>query len=180
MVLFMIITASATGCGNEPKDLQGASITPETFGASGTSTSTTSISEITEPESLEPESLESESSESVSLTSETISFSKTDEIIGGKVRSISDNSFVISRVLVDEAGYIVLTPEKGSPDELLVTVLCTDSTVFEHWTIQGGGAGIDRRDAAFSEIKEDGGLETEGYFDGDVFVAKKVIIETYK
>lgn len=105
--------------------------------------------------------------------------SSQDIIIGGKVRSIAQDSLVISRTLVDENGYVTM-PEAGSPDEELVTIRCTDSTEFEHWTIQGGGAGIEKKEAAFSDIKEDGGLEAKGYFDGEEFVANKIMIEVYK
>ena len=63
---------------------------------------------------------------------------------------------------------------------MLTTIHCTDSTVFEHWTIQGGGAGIEKKEAAFSDIKEGSGLEAEGYFDGEEFIADKVIIEVYQ
>lgn len=99
--------------------------------------------------------------------------------IGGKVRSISSDSFVISRTLTDDEGMVTI-PEEGSPEEELVTVRCTDSTVFERWTIQGGGAGIDNTEASFSEIKVDDGLEAQGHFDGKVFVAEKVVIEIYQ
>lgn len=98
--------------------------------------------------------------------------------IGGKVRSISQDSFVISRTLMDDA-YVIM-PEAGSPDEVLVTIQCSDSTAYEHWTIQGGGAGITKKDAAFSDIKIDDGLEALGHFDGDIFIAEKVILEFYK
>lgn len=97
--------------------------------------------------------------------------------IGGKVRSIAEDSFVISRTLMDEDSSIVIMPEEGNPEEELVTIRCTDSTVFEHWTIQGGGAGITKEEASFSDIQRGGGLEAEGYFDGEEFVAEKVIIE---
>lgn len=100
------------------------------------------------------------------------------EIIGGKVRSVSQGQFVISRTLIEDS--VVTMPEPGSPDEVLVTVRCTDSTVYEHWTIQGGGAGITRKDAAFSDIQTGGGLEVSGSFDGEEFVADKVIIELYE
>lgn len=105
--------------------------------------------------------------------------SSQDSIIGGKVRSIAQDSLVISRTLVDENGYVTM-PEAGSPDEELVTIRCTDSTEFEHWTIQSGGVGIEKKEAAFSDIKEDGGLEAKGYFDGEEFVANKIMIEVYK
>ncbi len=102
-------------------------------------------------------------------------------IIGGKVREIMEDGFVISRVqYADDDMTMVVLPEEGSPEEELVTVRCTDSTAFEHWVIQGGGAGIDMNEATFADIQKGGGLETEGYFDGDNFVAEKVIIETYK
>ena len=101
--------------------------------------------------------------------------------IGGKVRSIAQDSFVLSRTLYDdEDKSLVIIPEEGSPEEELVTVLCTNSTTFEHWTIQGGGAGITKKEAAFSDIKEKDGLEAFGYFDQDVFIAEKVIIELYE
>lgn len=101
------------------------------------------------------------------------------DIIGGKVRSIGDNSFIISRTLIDENGCVTM-PEKGSPQEELVNIICTDDTVFENWTIQGGGAGIEKNEADFTDIKEGGGLEAEGHFDGENFIADKVIIEVYK
>ena len=104
----------------------------------------------------------------------------TMENIGGKVTSIAQDSFVISRVIVDENGMILVMPGEGGPDEVLTTIHCADSTVFEHWTIQGGGAGIEKKEAAFSDIKEGSGLEAEGYFDGEEFIANKVIIEVYQ
>lgn len=99
--------------------------------------------------------------------------------IGGEVRSVSQDSFVISRTIIDSEGYVEI-PEDGSPNEELVTIRCTDSTVYEHWTIQGGGAGIDMKEAAFSDISVDDGLEASGYFDGEEFIAQKVIIEVYE
>ena len=100
--------------------------------------------------------------------------------IGGKVVSVSSDSFVISRTLLDDQGNIVAMPEEGNPEEQQVTVRCADSTLYETWTIQGGGAGIDKMEAAFSEIKAGDGVEAQGYFDGEEFVAEKVIIEVYK
>lgn len=100
--------------------------------------------------------------------------------IGGKVVSVSSDSLVISRTLLDDQGNIVAMPEEGDPEEQLVTVRCADSTLYERWTIQGGGAGIDKTEAAFSEITAGDGVEAQGCFDGEEFVAEKVIIEVYK
>ncbi len=100
--------------------------------------------------------------------------------IGGKVRSIAQDSFVLSRTLVDDDGMIIAMPEAGSPEEELVTIRCTDSTVYERWTIQGGGAGIDKTEADFTELEEGSGLEAQGSFKGEEFIAEKVIIEIYE
>lgn len=111
----------------------------------------------------------------------SIENAKETMIIGGKVREIMEDSFVLSRVqYADEDSSMVLIPEEGSPEEELVTIRCTDETVFEHWLIQGGGAGIDMSEASFADIQKGGGLEAEGHFDGEEFVASKVIIETYE
>lgn len=99
-------------------------------------------------------------------------------IIGGKVRSVSQETFVISRTLIEDS--IVIMPEPGSPEEELVSIRCTDATVFEHWIIQGGGAGITKEEAAYSDITVGGGLEAVGCFDGEEFMAEKVIVETYQ
>lgn len=100
--------------------------------------------------------------------------------IGGKVRSVAQDSFVLSRTLMDDDGMVIAMPEAGSPEEELVTVRCTDSTVYERWTIQGGGAGIDKTEADFTELEEGSGLEAQGNFKGEEFIAEKVIIEIYE
>ena len=105
-------------------------------------------------------------------------------LIGGKVRSIAKNSFVLSLTLWEDAedgkGSTVVIPQPGSPEEELVSVRCGDLVVYELWTIQGGGAGIQKEEASFSEIQEGTGLEAEGHYEGDEFVADKVIIEVYE
>lgn len=77
-------------------------------------------------------------------------------------------------------GSVVVIPEPGSPEEELVTVRCMDSTVWKRWTIKGAGAEIQEEEAAFSEIQDGTGLEAQGYYDGDEFMAEKVIIEVYE
>ena len=122
-------------------------------------------------DSAETDSAETDGAETVRKTAA--------KIIGGKVRSIEQNSFVISRTLIDEEGYVKM-PEAGSADEQLVTVLCTADTAFELWEISGGGAGIETSEAAFTDLAVGSGLEAEGYFDGEKFAASRVIIEIYE
>ena len=125
---------------------------------------------------------ESDPNNNVSNTS-SINVNQNTLIIGGKVRSVAQDSFIISRTLwedSDDGGSYVSIPEEGSPEEELVTIHCTDATTYERWTIQGGGAGITTDEATFSDIQRGGGLEAEGYFDGEEFIAERVIIEIYE
>lgn len=102
--------------------------------------------------------------------------------IGGEVRSVSQDSFVISRTLIEDdgEGMTAMMPQAGSPEEELVTIRLADAVTFERWTISGGGAGIDKAEASFAEVQEGTMLEAQGSFEGEEFVAKKVIIEIYK
>lgn len=104
--------------------------------------------------------------------------------IGGKVRKVLEDSFVISRTLWDESedgqSSTVVMPEAGSPEEELVTIRCMDSSLFEKWIIQGDGAEIIKEEVSFLEIQEGVVLEAYGYFDKEEFVAEKVIIEIYE
>lgn len=107
-----------------------------------------------------------------------------EESLSGKVRSIGENSVVISKIFIEDGkdgkGSIAILPGEGSRDEELVTVNFTDDTVFHHWTIKSGGADIDMRESSFSEIGIDSGLEMYGYYEGEIFIASRVIIEVYE
>ena len=182
IVAIMLVTA--TGCGNEKE----ADMTIKSEAV------TVLVDENTDKDnSAEQErSDEMQNDTSESLNTDNAADSNDDNIkaennanytmenIGGKVTSIAQDSFVISRVIVDENGMILVMPGEGGPDEVLTTIQCTDSTVYEHWMIQGGGAGIEKKEADFSDIKEGSGLEAEGYFEGEEFIADKVIIEVYQ
>ena len=114
-----------------------------------------------------------------------ISPNKEGEVsLSGKVRSIGQSSVVISKIFVEESedgnGSIVFLPGEGDREEELVTVNFTDATEFHHWTIRNGGGDIDMRESSFSEIEADSGLEMSGNYDGDTFIASKVIIEVYE
>lgn len=107
-----------------------------------------------------------------------------EESLSGKVRSIGENSVVISKIFVEDSedgsSSIVILPGEGGREEELVTVNFTDATEFHHWIIKSGGGDIDMRGSSFSEIAVGSGLEMSGNYDGDTFVARKVIIEVYE
>ena len=180
MMVVMLVTA--TGCGNGKADMniETEAVTVLVDENTGKDNS----AEQEQRDEAQKDASESSNKDDVTDSSDNTTAENNEnnvvENIGGKVMSIAQDSFVISRVIVDENGMILVMPGEGGPDEVLTTIHCTDSTVYEHWTIQGGGAGIEKKEAAFSDITESSGLEAEGYFDGEEFVANKVIIEVYQ
>lgn len=107
-----------------------------------------------------------------------------EEHLSGRVRSMGDNSVIISKIFIEESedgnSDIVYLPGEGDQKEELVTVNFTDHTEFHYWVIKSGGENIDMREASFSEIKEGSRLEMYGNYDGEAFIASKVIIEVYE
>ena len=107
-----------------------------------------------------------------------------EESLSGKVRSIGENSVVISKIFIEDdengKGSIVILPGEGNKEEELVTVNFTSDTIFHHWTIKSGGADIDMRESSFSEIEMNSGLEMSGFYEGETFIASRVIIEVYQ
>lgn len=107
----------------------------------------------------------------------TVTVSQGTEHLGGKVQNPQADGMTFAHTtLVDEEGMVTLLDVE---DAKKIPVKFTGDTKVEHWTIQGGGAGIDMQVAAISDLKEGMGVELEGYFDGETFVATKVIIEVY-
>lgn len=106
-----------------------------------------------------------------------LSLSQGTEHLGGKVQNPQVDGMTFAQTtLVDEEGMVTLLDVE---DAKKIPVKFTEDTKVEHWMIQGGGAGIDMQNATVSDLKEGMGVELEGYFDGDTFVATKVIIEDY-
>lgn len=192
MAVVSFMAVLVTGCSNGEEKDQG--VVP--FSENEAVTGQTDKEQLGEDGSVADASEEGISGESAESSDENLTITDQEEnragenkspektVIGGKVRSIDRNSFVLSLTIwgdsEDGAGSSVLIPEPGSPEEVLVTVQCADSVVYELWTIQGGGADIQKEEASFSEIQEGIGLEAEGYYEGNEFVADKVIIEIYE
>lgn len=106
-----------------------------------------------------------------------LTISQGAEHLGGKVQNPQADGMTFAQTtLVDEEGMVTLLDVQ---DAKKIPVKFTEETKIEHWIIQGGGAGIDMQNAAVSDLKEGMGVELEGYFDGETFVATKVIIEEY-
>lgn len=99
------------------------------------------------------------------------------EHLGGKIWKLQEDGMTFAHTSrVEDSMVTILDVE----DAEKIQVKFTEETKVEHWIIQGGGAGIDMQDAAFSNLKEGMGVELEGYYDGGIFVATKVIMEDYE
>lgn len=169
VVLTLMMTA-VSGCGNEKDGSGGVAVSAENEAAESGNDESEAVLD------------EAEGTEQDETENDIYSISDEGIFIGGEVRSVSQNSFVISRTLTEDDGeaMIAVMPEAGSPEEELVTIRLADSVTFERWTISGGGAGIDKAVASFAEVQEGTMLEAQGSFEGEEFVAKNVIIEIYK
>lgn len=99
------------------------------------------------------------------------------QYLGGKVQSPQTDGMTLARTtLMNEDNTVTMLDDK---DAEKIPVRFTADTKVEHWTISGGGAGIDMRDADVSDLEEGMGVELEGYYDGDTFMATRVIMEEY-
>lgn len=119
---------------------------------------------------------ESEDSAEGEDRAQTVKVSEGTEHLGGKIWKLQEDGMTFAHTsLVEDNEVTILDVE----DAEKIQVKYTTETKVEHWIIQGGGAGIDMQEAAFSDLKEGTGVELEGYFDGETFVATKVIMEDY-
>lgn len=98
------------------------------------------------------------------------------EFLSGKIQSVEEDGMIIAQTTILEDGMVTLVDEK---DAKKISVKFTEDTKVEHWIIKGGGADIDRKDAALSDLTAGMGVEMEGYYEGEAFVAIRVLIEEY-
>ena len=134
--------------------------------------------EETEMEAGKTEEVKQDTSETDETDGvQTMKPSQGTEHLGGKVQSPQADGMILAQTtLVDEEGMVTLLEVK---DAKKIPVIFTADTKAEHWIIQGGGAGIDMKEASLSDLEENMGVELEGYFEGETFVATRVIIEEY-
>lgn len=106
---------------------------------------------------------------------QTVHASQGTEHLSGKVQNPQADGMTLAQTtLMDEEGMVTLLDVK---DAKKIPVKFTEGMKVEHWTIQGGGAGIDMQDAGVSDLRESMTVELEGYYDGEIFMATKVIME---
>lgn len=103
---------------------------------------------------------------------------KTEELTGN-VSSIGEDSIVISQSFEEEGGVLV-APADGSPDQVLITVRVSDQTQYEMKTVKNSGvngdADVEKKSGSFSDLEQDSSVDLTGYYEGEEFVAEKIVI----
>lgn len=169
-------TGTETEADGESKDVK--------EGSDGTDTTETQAGEWKREEPVSAKEPEKEHAEKDAGESEepgdaeqSVRASEGTQYLGGKVQSPQTDGMTLARTtLMNEDNTVTMLDDK---DAEKIPVRFTADTKVEHWTISGGGAGIDMRDADVSDLEEGMGVELEGYYDGDTFMATRVIMEEY-
>ncbi len=169
-------TGTETEADGESKDVK--------EGSDGTDTTETQAGDWKREEPVSAKEPEKEHAEKDAGESEepgdaeqSVRASEGTQYLGGKVQSPQTDGMTLARTtLMNEDNTVTLLDDK---DAEKIPVRFTADTKVEHWTISGGGAGIDMRDADVSDLEEGMGVELEGYYDGDTFMATRVIMEEY-
>lgn len=103
----------------------------------------------------------------------------TEETISGSVKSIGDNSIVLSKAEVTPDGEMTMLAEDG-PNEELVTVRFSENTKFVVATVKNSGVNgdsdVESREGSFSDLTEQSLLDLTGSYEGDEFLANQVIL----
>lgn len=104
--------------------------------------------------------------------------------LDGKIESIEENSVVINKTfLLSEDTAVSYAVSYGDSEKVLVNVYFSEETEFEVWTVKNGGvngdADVEKRQGAFSDLKQGGNINMTGYYDGNDFHAKHVILYNF-
>ena len=107
--------------------------------------------------------------------------SQSDIELDGSIESIADNSMIINKTFHPSAN-VSVTYEDAS-EKVLVTVYFSEETEFEVWTVKNGGVNgetdTEKRQGAFSDLKQDESVDMTGSYDGNDFYAKHIIIYSF-
>ncbi len=103
-----------------------------------------------------------------------------DSILDGNIVSIENNSVIINKTFNLSSTTAVAY---GGDDAVFVTVYFSEDTNYEVWTVKNSGVNgdsdIDKREGSFSDLKEQLSVNMTGFYEGDDFYAKQVIIYNF-
>lgn len=174
--LCLFIATAGIGCGAKGEEPQGVSVEQEPLedGSGQSQEDDTIQGEETKADE------QSKDSESVSEPGS----GKTEQL-DGNVRGIGDNGIVIIKTRNEETEedgvFLAVAPAPGNEtEEDYVDVNFADDVKFECHVVKNGGVNPDEdvtvKEASFSDIKGDMSVTLEGYYDGDIFIAEKVVL----
>ena len=101
------------------------------------------------------------------------------ETLKGNVSSISGDSFVLSQSFEEGEG-ILVSPTDGSPEQVQITARVLEQTQYEVRTVKNGGvngdADVEKKSGSFLDVEQDSSVDLVGYYEGEEFVAEKIVI----
>ena len=140
---------------------------------------TTEMQNVTEAQGAQLSTDEQQQNSNPSQVDNTQS--QSDSELDGSIESIADNSMIINKTFHPSAN-VSVTYEDAS-EKVLVTVYFTEETEFEVWTVKNGGvngeADTEKRQGAFSDLKQDASVDMIGSYDGNDFYAEHIIIYSF-
>ncbi|MDE7268101.1 MAG: hypothetical protein K2N89_11610 [Lachnospiraceae bacterium] len=102
---------------------------------------------------------------------------QSDSELEGSIESIGNNSVVINKTFNLSENMAV---SYGDSEKVLITVYFSEETEYEVWTVRNGGVNgdsdIEKRQGAFSDLKEQTSIKLTGGYEGNDFHAKQVVI----
>lgn len=102
---------------------------------------------------------------------------QTDSELEGNIESIGNNSVVINKTFNLSENMAV---SYGDSEKVLITVYFSEETEYEVWTVKNSGVNgdsdIEKRQGAFSDLKEQTSIKLTGGYEGNDFHAKQVIV----
>lgn len=179
--LCVFITTTAIGCGTKGEDQQAVTVESADVSNNGQGQENElSQDDITENNQSENSGQAGNDDQQQS----TKAAENKIEELEGNVKSIGDSSAVIIKAIIEERGDVSLIMVGSAPgyesEEDLVNVSFKETTEYELRVVKNGGVNPDEdvsiREAAFSDIKEQTSISLEGYYEGDTFIAEKVIL----
>ncbi|MBD5545020.1 MAG: hypothetical protein HDR01_12495 [Lachnospiraceae bacterium] len=172
--LYMGLLLATVGCSKSNADLDSSTV--DTINFNDVIDSNAEENNSSHQSNKETDNNQSDSSQSQSESEQLQSASELD----GSIESIGDNRVVINKTFHPSADTAVSYEDS---DKVLVTVYFSEETEFEVWTVKNGGANGDadteKRQGAFSDLKQDVNINITGNYEGDDFHAKHVIIYNF-
>lgn len=172
--VFMI--AAGVGCAKEP-DAQTVSVNQESLEDADKETG--------ENSALQEKETDNANSQPGGTIPAADSKSEKTEFLNGMVCGVSDDAIVIIKIETEETeeegvSLAVAPAPENATEEDYVGVNFTEQTKFELHTVKNGGTNPEEdvtvKEASPSDIKSEMIVNLEGSYDGDTFVAEKVVL----